>query len=66
MIVTRVHIICDGCGETYGVDLDYIPGTKLRKQYHSDGWIYSYNKDLCPGCRSKTKDGKFIKTRKKH
>jgi hypothetical protein len=45
------HIICDGCGDTFGVDLSTSTGTQLRIYAKHNDWVYSGNKDYCPECR---------------
>jgi len=68
-IVTETYLICDNCGKYHGADdgakLRHIKGVQHRKIAVTDGWLYSYNKDLCPQCRPKRKDGQNIKTRRK-
>lgn len=62
-LVIETFIICDVCGDSFGVDSRNNTGTKQRTTAKSNGWIYSGNKDYCPNCRAKNKDGKIRKSK---
>lgn len=63
-IITETFISCDNCGVNFGVDDRTVTGMHQRQRARNNGWVYSYNKDLCPDCRPKRKDGHNIKTRR--
>lgn len=50
-VATMVHIYCDGCGDTYGVDNSAHDKAKTHRRYaKSDGWINIGKLDYCPEC----------------
>jgi hypothetical protein len=49
-------IVCDGCGESYGVDVSNHTIERHRRDARADGWSCYGGKDYCPNCR-KTKKG---------
>lgn len=55
MIVTESFLICDGCGETFGVDNRHKSGTQHRVDAKKEGWKLivrdgSKYGDYCPEC----------------
>jgi len=63
MIIKETFLICDGgCGFNFGVDNRSRNSSEQRKAASLNGWIYSGNKDLCPNCRPKRKDGQNPKS----
>lgn len=56
-LVIETFIMCDVCNKNFGVDNRYLNGTQQRESAKAHGWVYSGNKDYCPDCRAKRKDG---------
>ena len=49
-VVVESFLVCDECGETYGVDTRQWPGKIHRAHARGEGWHYSRGKDYCPEC----------------
>lgn len=65
-IVIETYIHCDGgCGAVHGGDCTHLKGMAHRKHMIDDGWVYTTNKDYCPACRKKRKDGSFMRSPKR-
>ncbi len=64
-VIFKIHIECDICGKKFGEDQNKMTATAQRGDARKIGWIYSGNKDRCPDCRPRTKDGQLM-THKKH
>ena len=60
-IVKETFIVCDVCGENFGVDNRHLSRTEQRESASNNDWIYSGNKDYCPNCRPIKKNGEFPK-----
>lgn len=58
-LIIETHIICDSCGNDFGIDMRHLKGFLQRKSAKLQGWIYSGNKDLCPDCRPINKKGNY-------
>jgi len=56
-LVIETFIICDVCHVNFGVDMRHLNGYEQRGNAKINGWVYSGNKDYCPSCRAKRKDG---------
>jgi hypothetical protein len=56
-LVIETFIICDVCCENFGIDMRHLNGSQQRASAKVNGWLYSGNKDYCPSCRAKRKDG---------
>lgn len=56
-LVIETFIICDVCHDNFGVDARHLNGGRQRASAKLNGWLYSGNKDYCPHCRAKRKDG---------
>jgi len=50
VIMIERFLICDGCGENYGVDNRGSTGASHRRHAANDGWTYRGGKDYCPEC----------------
>lgn len=50
--VIERFLICDGCGENYGVDCRSDSIREHRRAAKSEGWIYKVRsgEDFCPKC----------------
>lgn len=59
MLIKETFIQCDVCHESFGIDNRQLNGSQQRQSADENGWIYSGNKDYCPNCRAKNKDGKI-------
>lgn len=57
--VIETFLLCDVCGQNFGVDNRERNVMEQREAAKRNGWIYSGNKDYCPGCRAKNKDGRL-------
>lgn len=57
-LLIETFITCDVCSENFGVDTRNLTGYQQRAAAKDNGWLYSGNKDYCPDCRPKRKDGK--------
>jgi hypothetical protein len=53
--VIERFIICDGCGENFGVDNRWKTISAHRQEAARNGWRLVGNKDYCPTCKSKSK-----------
>jgi len=62
-LVIETFVMCDSCGNNFGIDNRQRNGTQQRNAAKQHGWIYSGNKDLCNNCRPKRKDGKNVKSK---
>jgi hypothetical protein len=62
-LVIETFLICDTCRTMFGFDSRHRTGTEHRIDAKEEGWRYSGNKDYCPRCVKKTKDGKIHKSR---
>lgn len=58
LIITAI-IICDSCATRFGENNPLLKGYEQRMLARIEGWNYTGNKDLCPKCRPKRKDGEF-------
>jgi rubredoxin len=56
-LIIHTTIRCDVCGVVYGENTSLLIGGKQRNLASQDSWLYSGNKDYCPACRPKTKEG---------
>lgn len=61
-LVIETFIMCDVCRENFGVDNRQLNGSQQRASARANGWLYSGNKDYCPECRAKRKDGQNHKS----
>lgn len=55
--IKETFLMCDKCNVTFGVDNRQYNSAQQRKSAKNNGWQYSGNKDYCPDCRAKNKDG---------
>ena len=51
--VIEKFIVCDECGETFGVDSREQTITQTRQDAHEDGWITRGSKDYCEDCKKR-------------
>jgi len=50
MVMVERFLICDECGENYGVENRECTGVRHRRHAADDGWTYRGGKDYCPEC----------------
>lgn len=60
-VVKETFLQCNVCYKTFGVDNRHRNAQQQRDAAKLEDWMYSGNKDYCPSCRAKNKDGKFHK-----
>jgi len=60
-VVKETFIICDVCFKNFGVDNRSRNAQEQRDAAKEEDWMYSGNKDYCPDCRAKNKDGQYHK-----
>lgn len=48
--VIERFIICDHCGENFGVDSRSMSISYHRRQAKKEGWTFRNNKDYCEQC----------------
>ena len=52
MLVTEKFLICDGCGENFGIDSREFTAKQHREAAREwQGWVYINGKDYCPNCK---------------
>lgn len=54
MLITEIFIICDGCGQTFGVDNRDRTAAQQKKAAKDNGWAIGKN-DYCPNCKERNK-----------
>lgn len=64
MTVVEIILTCDCCGAQFKGD--GVKASDVRKEAKEYDWLYSGNKDYCPFCRPKRKDGGFHRSKKKN
>lgn len=53
-LITEKFLLCDFCGESYGVDTrQFNTAKQLREDAHRNGWVFYNNHDYCADCRKK-------------
>lgn len=51
-LVIEKFLLCDFCGESYGVDTRQFNTLKnLRQDSRQEGWIFYAGRDYCPMCK---------------
>ena len=50
-IVIETFLVCDKCGENFGIDNRHQSGAAHRANAEQSGWILKGNKDICPNCQ---------------
>lgn len=52
-IVTEKFLICDRCGELFGIDNRRNSGCVHRRGAKEEGWVIRGHNDYCPNCKNK-------------
>lgn len=59
--IKETFLLCDVCSLVFGSDTKSRNAEQQRNAAKNNGWVYSGNKDYCPGCRAKNKNGMIHK-----
>lgn len=54
--ITERFLVCDECGEPYGVDSRFLSIKSHRENAKAEGWKFKGGKDYCNECVSSTEE----------